>query len=115
MDNQKDAKAVLRVSDLADGQMREVTVAGTKVLVARIAGQFHAVTGTCPHYGAPLAEGTLCGHRLRCPWHQGCFDVTSGELLEPPPLVALRRYEVRVEGDNIIVQVPQAGEGFRDP
>lgn len=110
-----DEHAVMKSADLADGQMRQVELGELKVLLARVNGAVHAVTGTCPHYGAPLAEGLLCGARLRCPWHQGCFDVTTGDLLEPPPLESLRRYEVREEGGDVIVRVP-AGEGpYRDP
>jgi NADPH-dependent 2,4-dienoyl-CoA reductase/sulfur reductase-like enzyme/nitrite reductase/ring-hydroxylating ferredoxin subunit len=108
---------VLKLADLpADGQMKQVDVAGRKLLLANVAGRIHALTGTCPHYGAPLAEGTLRGSRLRCPWHQGCFDVTTGDLLQPPPLVSLQRYSVRVEGDDVIVTVPAtADEPLRDP
>src|SRR5438309_1438047 len=110
-----DEHAVMKAADLAEGQMRQVEIGELKVLVARVGGVAHAMAGTCPHYGAPLAEGVLCGSRVRCPWHQGCFDVTTGDLLEPPPLVSLRRYEAREEGGEIIVRVP-AGEGtFRDP
>jgi NADPH-dependent 2,4-dienoyl-CoA reductase/sulfur reductase-like enzyme/nitrite reductase/ring-hydroxylating ferredoxin subunit len=107
--------AVLKLSDLPPGQMKQVEIGDAKIVLANVAGKIHALAGTCPHYGAPLAEGTLCGSRLRCPWHQGCFDVTSGDLLEPPPLVGLRRYDVRVEGDQIFVSVPTEAEPIREP
>lgn len=97
---------VLNAKDLPDGSMRGVEIDGAKFVLARIDGQLHAIDGTCPHYGAPLAEGTLCGHRLRCPWHQGCFDVRTGNLLEPPPLVGLHHYAVRQQGDDIVVTLP---------
>jgi NADPH-dependent 2,4-dienoyl-CoA reductase/sulfur reductase-like enzyme/nitrite reductase/ring-hydroxylating ferredoxin subunit len=105
----------VKLSDLPSGEMKEVTVDGRKVLLANVGGTVHAVAGTCPHYGAPLAEGTLCGSRLRCPWHQGCFDLPSGTLLAPPPLVDLQTYEVRVEGDEVFLTVPAGSEPYRDP
>lgn len=95
--------------------MKEVAAGDRKILLANVAGTIQALTGTCPHYGAPLAEGTLCGSRLRCPWHQGCFDIATGDLLEPPPLVSLRRYDVRVDGDDVVVRVPADAEPYRDP
>jgi NADPH-dependent 2,4-dienoyl-CoA reductase/sulfur reductase-like enzyme/nitrite reductase/ring-hydroxylating ferredoxin subunit len=95
--------------------MKPLEVAGTKLLLANVSGTIHALTGTCPHYGAPLAEGTLCGSRLRCPWHQGCFDITTGDLLEPPPLVGLKRYDVRVEADQIFVTLAPDSRPFREP
>jgi NADPH-dependent 2,4-dienoyl-CoA reductase/sulfur reductase-like enzyme/nitrite reductase/ring-hydroxylating ferredoxin subunit len=97
-------------SDLIDGEMKEVSADGTRVLLARIEGEFHAVGATCPHYGAPLAEGTLSGTRVVCPWHHACFDVTTGGLEEPPALDSLPRYEVRVEGGRVFARVPEAAD-----
>jgi NADPH-dependent 2,4-dienoyl-CoA reductase/sulfur reductase-like enzyme len=59
-----------------------------------------------PHYGAPLAEGQLCGGRLVCPWHCAAFDVQTGRLLDPPALDGLRKYPVRVEGNDVFIQLP---------
>jgi NADPH-dependent 2,4-dienoyl-CoA reductase/sulfur reductase-like enzyme/nitrite reductase/ring-hydroxylating ferredoxin subunit len=98
------------VSDLMDGEMKEVSADGTRVLLARVEGEFHAVGATCPHYGAPLAEGALSGTRVVCPWHHACFDVTTGGLEEPPALDALPRYEVRVEGGRVFARVPEAAD-----
>jgi NADPH-dependent 2,4-dienoyl-CoA reductase/sulfur reductase-like enzyme/nitrite reductase/ring-hydroxylating ferredoxin subunit len=96
-------------SDLGDGEMKEVSAGGTRILLARVGGEFHAVGAACPHYGAPLAEGALCGTRVVCPWHHACFDVTTGALEEPPALDSLPRYEVRVEDGRVLARVP--GEG----
>jgi apoptosis-inducing factor 3 len=106
---------VAKVSDLADGDMKEVMVGETKVLLTRIKGKFHAIGGECSHYGGPLAEGSLSGERVVCPWHQANFNVVSGDLLEPPALDALARLEVRVAGDQVIVRLPEEGAGPHPP
>lgn len=97
-------------SDLADGEMKEVSAGETRILLARVGGGFHAVGAACPHYGAPLAEGALCGTRLICPWHHACFDVTTGALEEPPALDSLPRYEVRVREGRVLARVPVTSE-----
>jgi apoptosis-inducing factor 3 len=97
-------------SDLGDGEMKEVSAGDTRILLARVGGEFHAVGATCPHYGAPLAEGALCGTRVVCPWHHACFDVTTGALTEPPALDSLPRYEVRVEDGRVLARVPDEAE-----
>ena len=104
-----------KVDDLKDGEMKAYSAGETKVLLARVNGRFHAVGATCPHYGAPLAEGALCGERIICPWHHASFDVATGDLLEPPALDALPRYEVRVEDGRIIAVLPEKGEDRRTP
>src|ERR1041385_1584137 len=93
--------------DLRDGEMKEIAVDETKILLARVGDNFHAVSATCPHYGGPLAEGALCGTRVVCPWHHAVFNVVNGDLEEPPALDALVSYDVRVEGDAVFVSVPE--------
>jgi apoptosis-inducing factor 3 len=99
--------AVGRSDELQDGQMKEVMAGDKKILLARVNGQLYGLGAECPHYGAPLAEGLLCGDRLLCPWHKSCFRVTDGALLEPPALDGLPRYEVRREGGQIFVTLPE--------
>lgn len=107
--------AVADTSDLRDGEMKEVTAGGTRILLARVGHDFHAVGAACPHYGAPLAGGALCGKRVVCPWHHACFDVTTGALEEPPALDSLPRYDVRVEAGRVYARVPESREDRRPP
>ena len=97
---------VANTSDLRDGEMKEVSVGETRILLARVGDRIHAVSATCTHYGAPLVEGVLCGRRLVCPWHHAVFDVVNGDLEEPPALDALVSYDVRVEGERVFVSIP---------
>ncbi|HKQ74913.1 MAG TPA: FAD-dependent oxidoreductase [Blastocatellia bacterium] len=106
---------VASAAELKDGEMKQVDAGGTNILLARVDGKYHAVGATCPHYGAPLAEGALCGERIICPWHHASFDVKSGDLLEPPAFDALPRYEVKIEDDSVIVVVPDETEDRRTP
>ena len=106
---------VAEVGEFADGEMKQVSVAGTDILLARVNGKYHAVGATCPHYGAPLVEGVLNGERIVCPWHHACFNVTTGDLEEPPALDALACYQVKIEKDQIIVRMPDDAPNRRIP
>ena len=106
---------VAKISDFADGEMKQVSAAGKEILLARVGGTFHAVGATCTHYGAPLVEGVLNGKHLVCPWHHACFDITTGDLQEPPALDALPHYEVKLENDQVILRVPDDGSDRRTP
>ena len=88
--------------------MRPFEIGELKGLLVRLPDGLHAVSNRCPHAQAPLHEGALCGKRLVCPWHHSVFDVTDGALLEPPALDGLERYEVRIDGGEIIVTLPPA-------
>jgi NADPH-dependent 2,4-dienoyl-CoA reductase/sulfur reductase-like enzyme/nitrite reductase/ring-hydroxylating ferredoxin subunit len=106
---------VARVTDLKDDEMKEIEVGGAKVLLVRQKGRFFALGGECSHYGGPLAEGALSGSRVVCPWHQAAFNVQTGEMLEPPALDDLARFEVRVDGEQVIIQTPDTGPGPHPP
>jgi NADPH-dependent 2,4-dienoyl-CoA reductase/sulfur reductase-like enzyme/nitrite reductase/ring-hydroxylating ferredoxin subunit len=106
---------VAGAGELEDGQMKQVAAGGTNILLARVNGNYHAVGALCPHYGAPLAEGALCGERIICPWHHASFDVKTGDLLEPPAFDALPCYKVRIEDQRVIVALPDEAIDRRTP
>jgi len=105
MNDQQIAAADL--SELKDGDMKEVTVEGTNVLLARVEGWCYAVGAYCTHYGAPLVDGYLSGDRIVCPWHHACFDARKGTCEEPPALNSLPSFEIEIIGEKIYVNVPK--------
>jgi apoptosis-inducing factor 3 len=103
---------VAKINELKDGEMKSYEIAeDKKVLLVKMNGEFHAIGGLCPHYGASLDGGVLSGDRVVCPWHHASYDVRSGDLQEPPSLDGLAHYEVRIEGEDVIVRVPEPFEG----
>jgi apoptosis-inducing factor 3 len=101
--------------ELKDGEMKQVSVNGTDILLARVKGKYHALAANCTHYGAPLVEGVLSDERIICPWHHACFNATTGYPEEPPALDSLPCYGVRVEGENISVRLEDATKDRRTP
>jgi NADPH-dependent 2,4-dienoyl-CoA reductase/sulfur reductase-like enzyme/nitrite reductase/ring-hydroxylating ferredoxin subunit len=97
------ARCVAQLSQLRTDRAERVVVNDEKILLVRDGDTVHAYAADCPHAGAPLEEGALCHGRIICPWHKGTFDVATGNVLEPPPLVALDRYPVVVTGDDVMV------------
>eukprot|EP01087_Luapelamoeba_hula_P024783 TRINITY_DN9552_c1_g1_i1.p1 TRINITY_DN9552_c1_g1~~TRINITY_DN9552_c1_g1_i1.p1 ORF type:complete len:560 (-),score=73.13 TRINITY_DN9552_c1_g1_i1:71-1750(-) len=93
------------VTDLQDGQMKEVEVEeGLKVLLIKEDGQFKAIGNRCTHYGAPLKNGALSHGQIRCPWHGGCFNTNTGDIEDFPGLDCLETFSVRIDGPNVLVK-----------
>ncbi len=99
----------LKLADLPIGTKKTVTLEDTKILIVRTEdlgpGQpaLFALEAECPHAKAPLEKGAVCNGRLVCPFHAGTFELATGALLEPPPLRDLKRYPVRLSGEDILV------------
>jgi NADPH-dependent 2,4-dienoyl-CoA reductase/sulfur reductase-like enzyme/nitrite reductase/ring-hydroxylating ferredoxin subunit len=91
---------------LQEGQMKRFDLEDKPVLVARVDGQYFAVSDKCTHYGGPLHEGTLRGNTVMCPWHHACFNIRSGSRVEPPALNDLPHYPLRIENGDILVTLP---------
>ncbi len=92
-----------RISDIPEGQGGVFTVGGTDVAIFNIEGKVHAIQNACCHRQGPLGEGDCEGTTVTCPWHAWKYDVTTGECLSRPG-ANVRRYQVRVEGDDIFVE-----------
>ena len=89
--------------DVPQDRGLQVEVGGETVVLVRDGEAIRAFAGKCPHAGAKLAEGAVCGGRIVCPWHKSMFSVRDGELLEPPALERLAQYELRIEGEDVLV------------
>ncbi len=93
------------LSELPPGTAAAVEVGGRLIALFHAAGTVHAIDDTCPHGGAPLSEGELCGTEVTCPWHDARFDVCTGRVLCPPARDDVRRYDTRVEGGRIWIRI----------
>ena len=94
---------VADVSELSPGEMKYVEVGDDQVLLANVAGTIYACDNVCTHAFAPLAEGDLDGEQVECPLHGSVFKVTTGEVLDLPAVESLRVFQVRIEGQDILV------------
>jgi nitrite reductase/ring-hydroxylating ferredoxin subunit len=100
---------VCGVAEVEPGSHMQVRVDGFGALaVYHVEGSFYVTDDSCTHMQASLGdEGMLEGHVIQCTWHNGKFDIRTGEVLAPPCPVRLRTYQVRVrDGDVYVVVAP---------
>ena len=96
---------VAKTDEISPGHGKLVEAGGKKIALFNVEGTFNAIDDTCTHVGGPLSEGSLDGKEVTCPWHGAIYDVTSGEVLSPPAPQGVARYDVRVEGTDIEVEI----------
>lgn len=93
------AENEFRLADLLPGQIGLVTVAGEPVAVYNVEGIYYATHNECTHAGGPLNEGELKGNQVICPWHDSCFDVTTGAVTCRPATEPVRTFRVTLVGE----------------
>jgi nitrite reductase/ring-hydroxylating ferredoxin subunit len=97
---------VATLADVAPGTMTMVEVDNHTIALANVDGDICAFSNVCSHRSGPLAEGTLDGDQVTCPWHKGVYNVRTGAVVSGPPPTSVPTYAVRVDGDQILIQRP---------
>jgi len=92
----EDFVKVADIKDIQRSKMKAVEVDGENICIVNIEGKYFAIGSVCTHEGGPLADGTLEGYEVECPWHGSKFDVRTGEVTNPPADTPEPVYEVKV-------------------
>ena len=96
---------VMSVSELPpEGEAPEVWCGERLLCIAHSAGTISAMDNVCPHRGGPLGQGIIEDGKLICPWHAWAFDAKTGAAVHAPG-VKVDVYEVRIEGDDVLVKL----------
>ncbi len=105
MENTSNFVVAAKKTDCPIGSGTCVTVNGRAVALFNVNGKIHAIDNACVHRGGPLAEGTLEGSDVTCPWHGWTYDVTTGAGTTNPQ-AQVASYVVKEEGENILIMSP---------
>ena len=74
----------------------------TALAIYNLDGEYFATDDVCTHGQAFLSEGEIRGNEIVCPYHEGTFDIKTGEPVEPPCVVPINKYEACLEEDGYI-------------
>jgi 3-phenylpropionate/trans-cinnamate dioxygenase ferredoxin subunit len=96
---------VAKLSELTPNELRAVLIDKTEVAVVSVAGKVIAFSDMCPHAMCTLSPGTVQGDRAICECHGSEFNIYTGEALAGPAGGHIPVYPVKVEGDDIYVEV----------
>ena len=95
----------MKSDELTEGKLATAEVNGTHILLSKIGGEVYAVSGTCTHEESDLGIGFLVEDRVVCALHLSQFDLKTGEVLNPPATVPLKRFNVKIDAGTILVEV----------
>ncbi|HTD88581.1 MAG TPA: non-heme iron oxygenase ferredoxin subunit, partial [Candidatus Binatia bacterium] len=101
---------IASLSEIAVDAVLGVDVDGSRVALYRLANEVFATAGICTHAMALLSDGFVEDGKIECPLHQGQFDIRSGKALCAPATEDLRTYAVKLDGDEILIDMEQQAE-----
>jgi nitrite reductase/ring-hydroxylating ferredoxin subunit len=96
---------VCKTSDVAAGETLKIETAGLTLAVFNVDGVFYVTDDACTHGPGSLSQGILEGDVIECNFHQGRFNVRTGEVVLPPCMVPVKTYKTVVEDTVVYIEV----------
>jgi 3-phenylpropionate/trans-cinnamate dioxygenase ferredoxin subunit len=93
------------VDEVVDDKPLAVTVGDVDVAIVRDGDDFYAIRDECSHANIALSEGDVDGCLIECWLHGSTFDLRTGEPTTLPAFEPVPIYPVRVEGEELHVDV----------
>jgi 3-phenylpropionate/trans-cinnamate dioxygenase ferredoxin component len=93
------------LADLAPDAPVATTIDDVAVAVVLHDDDVYAIHDECSHAAIPLSEGEVDGCEIECWLHGSRFDLRTGKPSGPPATDRVPTYPVRVEGDDVLVDV----------
>ena len=75
---------VARFDELVEAQPNAAQFKDTPIVLVRRGNNAFALAARCAHAGGPLAEGTVEGDTIKCPWHGSTYDIATGSVVTGP-------------------------------
>ena len=92
-------------ADVAVGGALKVEKDDLILAVFNVNGEFYVTDDTCTHGPGSLSEGYITDDVVECDFHNGAFNIKTGEVVAPPCMVPLKTYRTIVEGGDVYIEI----------
>src|SRR5215471_7089729 len=91
--------------DVAPGSALKVETEGLTLAVFNLDGEFYVTDDACTHGPGSLSEGFIEGDVVECNFHNGQFNIRTGEVVSPPCMIPMKTYPATVENGKIVIEL----------
>jgi biphenyl 2,3-dioxygenase ferredoxin subunit len=94
--------ALCKSTEVAPGKAIRIEKDGLAVAVFNLEGEFFVTDDACTHGPGSLSEGCITGDVVECDFHNGAFNIRTGEVVAPPCMVPLTTYRTVIDDDGFV-------------
>lgn len=94
--------ALCRPEEVNAGTAIKVEKEGLTLAVFNLDGEFHVIDDACTHGPGSLSEGCIEGDVVECDFHNGAFNIRTGEVVTPPCMIPIKTYRTVVDSDGFV-------------
>ena len=99
--------ALCRTTEVDVGQAIRVEKGAVTVAVFNLDGEFFVIDDQCTHGPGSLSEGFIEGDLVECDFHNGAFNIRTGEVAAAPCMVPVKSYRTVVDAHGFVsIEVP---------
>jgi nitrite reductase/ring-hydroxylating ferredoxin subunit len=91
-------------AEVAPGNALRVEAAGLVLAVFNVEGEFFVTDDQCTHGPGLLSEGFIDGDVVECNFHNGQFNIKTGEVVAPPCMVPIKTYKASVQNGRVLIE-----------
>jgi nitrite reductase/ring-hydroxylating ferredoxin subunit len=94
-----------QAADVAEGTALKVETEGLVLAVFNVDGEYYVLDDACTHGPGSLSEGYIEGDVVECNFHNGQFNIRTGEVVLPPCMIPMKTYPTTVEDGKVCIEV----------
>jgi biphenyl 2,3-dioxygenase ferredoxin component len=91
-------------SEVQAGAALRVEHGDLTLAVFNLDGEFFVTDDACTHGPGSLSEGYIEGDVVECNFHNGQFNIRTGEVAAPPCMVPIKTYRTVVEDGKVFIE-----------
>jgi len=91
--------------EVAAGTALKVETGDLVLAVFNVDGRFYVTDDNCTHGPGSLSEGYIEDDIVECNFHNGQFNIRTGEVVSPPCMVPVKTYPAVVEDGSVFIDV----------
>jgi len=94
-----------KTEEVEEGSAIKVETGDLILAVYNIEGEFFVTDDVCTHGPGSLSEGFIEGDVVECNFHNGQFNIKTGEVVAPPCMIPIKTYPTSVENGMVVIEV----------
>ena len=92
-------------NEVAAGTALKIEIEDLALAVFNLDGEFFVTDDLCTHGPGSLSEGYIDGDVVECNFHNGQFNIRTGEVVMPPCMIPMKTYPTSVENGKVVIEV----------
>ena len=91
--------------EVAVGTALKVETNGLTLAVFNVDGEYYVTDDLCTHGPGSLSEGYIECDVVECNFHNGQFNIRTGEVVSPPCMNPIKTYPTKVENGKVVIEI----------